>query len=91
MTTSGSLPLTQADYGMLSIEEPLELAKVNFKPNYSVTFNKDGVQIGELDFNGPGMSFNGQAEESARLFFDWVAVYFAQRLSDERQKGRDGL
>ena len=63
--------------------------QVNLPRSHNMTFHKDGVQIGELDFSGPRMTFTGDADESARIFFDWVAVYFAERLDDERKKGRE--
>lgn len=56
------------------------------KPNYNITFSTDKVaEIGRLDFNGPAMKFTGNAEESARVFFDWLAKYFAERLKQERE------
>ena len=55
------------------------------KPNYNVTFNRDdGERVGELDFNGPEMKFTGNAEESAKIFFDWIAKSFTARLEQER-------
>jgi hypothetical protein len=56
-------------------------------PNYNMTFNnKDGQQVGKLDFNGDTMKFSGNADESARVFFDWIAESFASRLLQERKK-----
>jgi len=69
------------------ISELPELGVGSFKPNYNIVFAKDGKQIGELDFNGDKMVFRGEADESAKVFFDWVAQYFAQRLQDERNAG----
>jgi len=58
------------------------------KPNYNITFsNREGLQIGALDFNGGAMVFEGNAEESAIVLFDFVAHYFDQRLKDEYQRG----
>lgn len=60
----------------------------DFKPSYNMTFtNKEGYQIGTLDFNGPAMVFEGNVEESALVFFDFVAKWFDQRLKDEYQRG----
>lgn len=54
--------------------------------NYNVTFHgKDGQNIGVLDFNGPEMKFTGNAEESAKVFFDLIARTFAARLQQERE------
>jgi hypothetical protein len=32
------------------------------------------------------MVFTGNAEESAKVFFDWIAKSFAGRLAEEREK-----
>ena len=68
------------DYGNLSISPDL-------LPNYNMTFNnKDGQQVGRLDFNGDTMKFIGNADESARVFFDWIAESFSSRLLQERKR-----
>jgi len=60
------------------------------KPNHNVTFhNQDGKQIGELNFNGPEMVFTGDADESAKVFFDWIAKSFKARLEQERADERE--
>lgn len=59
----------------------------NQTPNYTIKFFKDTGEIGCLDFNGPAMVFTGEAEESAKVFFDWIAKSFSQRLEEERRKG----
>lgn len=61
------------------------IALMTAKPSYNITFHRDGGEkAGELDFNGPEMKFTGNVEESGRVFFDWIAQSFAQRLKDER-------
>jgi len=80
--------------------EFLDTSKLMFQPtmtlpnqNYSITFHRAGdngfiaQEVGRLDFNGPAMAFEGDAEESAKLFFDWVAQAFAARLKEEYQRG----
>ena len=68
------------DYGSLLINPDL-------LPNYNMTFNnKDGQQVGRLDFNGDTMKFSGNADESARVFFDWIAKSFSSRLLQERKR-----
>ena len=63
-------------------------SKFNLKPNHYMTFtNRDGIQVGALDFNGQAMTFEGSAEESALTFFNFVAHYFDQRLKDEYSRG----
>lgn len=61
------------------------------KPDYSVTFGRptDKQQIGRLDFNGEKMTFEGEAEESAKIFFDYLAGCFHKRLEEERSKERE--
>ena len=58
------------------------------KPNYNITFHRDDKQIGVLDFNGPEMTFTGDADESAKLFFDFIARSFKARLEQERAEER---
>jgi protein-arginine kinase activator protein McsA len=60
--------------------------KKKMNPNYQMTFYKDNKLIGTLDFNGPQMTFEGEAEESAKIFFDQVAKCFEDRLKEEREK-----
>ena len=58
------------------------------KPNHNITFtNAEGHQVGTLDFNGPGLEFEGVANESAIVFMDWVSQVFQQRLKDEYDRG----
>lgn len=71
-------------------EGQLQIAE--FKPNYNLTFhnNRDisgaGKEVGKLDFNGPQLVFEGDAEESAKVFIDWIATSFKGRLDEERGK-----
>jgi len=58
------------------------------KPNYNISLHNNGKEIGKLDFNGPAMVFTGDAEESAKVFIDWVARSFAARLEEERKAER---
>ena len=54
--------------------------------NYNITFHSNYKQVGVLDFNGPEMTFTGDMDESAKLFFDWIAASFKERLEQERAK-----
>ena len=65
------------------------LTASNIKPNYDVTFHNGDRNIGRLDFNGDVMVFEGDAEESAKLFFDYLAERFANRLKEERANERE--
>jgi hypothetical protein len=66
-----------------------QLQVANFKPNYNLTFHRDGKEVGKFDFNGPEMIFEGDAAESAKVFVDWVARCFHGRLEQEREAGRE--
>lgn len=67
-----------------------KLSVLNTKPNHNMTFlNQDGKQVGTLDFNGPEMVFTGDADESAKVFFDWIAKSFKARLEQERADERE--
>lgn len=55
------------------------------KPSYNFCFFSDCKEIGRLDFSGPSMVFTGDADASAKQFFDYVAGYFRQRLQEERE------
>lgn len=59
------------------------------KANYNISFHNNGKEIGKLDFNGPALVFTGDAEESAKVFIDWVARSFAGRLEEERKAERE--
>ena len=61
----------------------------NFKPDYNISFHNNGQEIGKLDFNGPSLVFTGEAEESAKVFIDWVARSFYGRLEEERKAERE--
>lgn len=55
------------------------------KPSYNITFSNDKGVTGTLDFNGDKMVFTGEAEESAKVFFDWIAQAFAGRLAEAQK------
>jgi hypothetical protein len=59
------------------------------RPSYTIKFsNADGEEVGVLDFNGPGLSFEGNAEESAIVFMTWVGKMFSKRLDEEYKRGK---
>jgi hypothetical protein len=71
-----------------------QLSVFNIKPNYNISFHNNseggtGKEVGKLDFNGPAMVFTGDAEESAKVFIDWVARNFHGRLEEERKAERE--
>jgi hypothetical protein len=52
------------------------------KPNYMLSFHKEGTQVGTFDFNEGKMHFEGELSESGKVFVDWVLGAFKQRLDD---------
>ena len=66
-----------------------ELSIRDIKPNYNMTFHNGGKQVGVLDFNGPEMVFSGDADESAKVFFDFIAGWFKAWLEQERADERN--
>jgi hypothetical protein len=68
-----------------------QLSVFNIKPNYNIAFHNNGKEIGKLDFNGPAMVFTGDAEESAKVFIDWIARSFAGRLEEERKAAQPAV
>ncbi len=69
-------------------QEHTAYAIADFKPTYTIRFtNIDGYEVGMLDFNGPGLAFEGNAEESAIVFMTYVGEIFKQRLEQEYQRG----
>jgi hypothetical protein len=63
----------------------------NIKPNYNISFHNNGKEVGKLDFNGPALVFTGDAQESAKVFVDWIAQSFAGRLEEERKAEREAF
>ena len=63
--------------------------------NYTISFhngadfrNGDKV-VGKLDFNGPQMKFEGNADESVDAFVRAFGHWFAGRLKQEREAERE--
>lgn len=80
-------------HGVTVPKEQLIIAS-NIKPNHTFVFHQsdasgwaNGPRVGSLDFNGPEMKFEGNADESAKIFFDYVARFFQERLKEEYQRG----
>lgn len=69
------------------IDEIKDLAPqaINFKPDYHLAFfDGNHHQIGRLDFNGPTLKFEGDAEPCAQAFMDYLAKCFAGRLASDK-------
>ena len=52
---------------------PLKIQEVN---QSNLMFLFEGNDIGKLEWNDGILKFTGDAEESAKIFFDWLATYF---------------
>jgi hypothetical protein len=74
-----------------SFKQTGQLAIREIKPNYNISFHNNGKEVGKLDFNGSALVFTGEAEESAKVFIDWIARNFAGRLEEERKAEREAL
>ena len=75
-------------YTFKQSSEPV-FAFTDTKPNHNITFHNGEKQVGALDFNGPEMVFTGDADESAKVFFDFIAKSFKGRLEQERADERE--
>ena len=77
----------------LTVPADKHLGIGNIKPNYNITFHRNsernslGDPVGTLDFNGPELKFTGDAEESAKVFIEWIARAFKGRLDEEYKRG----
>jgi hypothetical protein len=61
-----------------------------FKPSYTITMNhSDGEVVGRFDFNGPKLIFTGDAEESAKVFVNYLTMIWDKRLQEEREAERE--
>ena len=69
----------------------LAIKIMEMKPNYNMSFHNSDKQVGTLDFNGPEMTFTGDADESAKVFFDFIAQSFKGRLEQERNATLDEI
>lgn len=61
----------------------------NPEAQYTLSFHKEDKTIGVLDFKGDALKFTGEAEESAKVFIDWIAQGFHKRLEQERAAERE--
>ena len=62
---------------------------INIKPSYTITvYNADG-EVGRLDFSGTKLIFTGDAEESANVFINNLALGWTKRLQEEPEAERE--
>ena len=51
------------------------LSIANLQPSYTMTFHDDKGEIGGFDWGDGELKFTGKAEESAKVFFDFLKPY----------------
>ena len=61
----------------------------NFKPSYTITVGNADGEVGRFDFNGPKLIFTGDAEESAKVFVNYLTMIWDKRLQEEREAERE--
>lgn len=58
-----------------------------FEPNHTITlFNKDNKEVGKLDFNGDKLKFEGDVEESAQVFINFLLNVFNQKIEKIKEE-----
>ena len=58
-------------------------ASTLFEPNHTIRlFNKEHKEVGNFDFNGDKLKFEGDVEESAQVFIDFLLNAFNQRIEE---------
>ena len=61
----------------------------NFKPSYTIEMRHGTGEVSKLDFNGPKLIFTGDAEESAKVFLNYLTMIWEKRLQEEREAERE--
>ena len=57
--------------------------------SYTINFHNGTEVVGRFDFNGPKMTFEGNADESVDLFVKALSHWFEGRLKQEREAERE--
>jgi hypothetical protein len=57
--------------------------------SYAIIFCNSNGTVGTLDFNGPQMKFEGNADESVDAFVKAFGHWFDERLKQERESERE--
>ena len=52
-------------------------------PSYNLSFHKETEMIGKLDWSSGKLVFEGNVDESAKLFFDWLKQYIDLYIEHE--------
>jgi hypothetical protein len=55
----------------------------NYKTPHNITFhNEENKEVGRLEFGGKGMFFTGNADESAKIFFEYLETMFGNYIKE---------
>ena len=80
--------------GLTAKSDPVSVTISQIRPNHVFLFHQmdahgwgNGPLVGSLDFNGSEMKFVGDADASAKVFFDFLAKHFYERLREEYKLG----
>jgi len=80
-------------YGTITINNddvPLYNRVIDITPNYTIRFfTKDQKEVGNFDFNGDKLKFEGDVEESAKIFFDFLLNVFNERIEEIKKESYD--
>lgn len=74
------------DQSKYSVPNGQSFSLQTVKPSYTVQFHNGENTVGTFDFNGPKMTFVGDADASAKIFIDMIASTFVGRLKQERDQ-----
>jgi hypothetical protein len=58
----------------------------SFTPDYTIKLSKHDKEMGKLEFNGDKLKFEGDVEESAKIFFDFLLSSFNQRIEEIKEE-----
>lgn len=62
---------------------------LSFTPDYTIRLSKHDKEMGCLDFNGDKLKFEGDVEESAKIFFDFLLSSFNERIEEIKKEAYD--
>lgn len=73
------------------MNEVLLVATRDMSFPYTVTFINSEKEVGKLDFSGDTMIFHGEAQESAKVFFDCLGHHFDSKIKSDLTKIQNQL
>jgi hypothetical protein len=89
----GTYHLDESNWGSIAINNddiPLYNRIIDVTPNYTIRFfNKDQKEVGNFDFNGDKLKFEGDVEESAEVFINFLLDCFHKRIDEIKEATYD--